>query len=73
MGYTNYINQKRSFTDEEWEQIKKEFEYLKECFWFFKFFVCLFVSSLYPYKFPHKGGIVVSRLAIMVYVNGVSL
>jgi len=31
MGYTNYINQKRSFTDEEWEQIKKEFEYLKEC------------------------------------------
>jgi|TARA_Y100000296_G_C5079178_1_gene209006 hypothetical protein len=31
MGYTNYIHQKRSFTDKEWEQIKQEFEYVKEC------------------------------------------
>ena len=31
MGYTNYIHQKRSFTDKEWEQIKQEFDYVKEC------------------------------------------
>jgi len=35
-------------------------------------FVFVFVSSLYPYRLPHKGGIVVSRLTIMVYVNGIS-
>ena len=31
MGYTNYLHQKRSFTDKEWDQIKREFEYVKEC------------------------------------------
>ena len=30
MGYTNYIQQKRTFTDEEWKQIKSEYEYVKE-------------------------------------------
>lgn len=30
MGYTNYYNQSTDFTDKEWNQIKNEFEYIKE-------------------------------------------
>ena len=30
MGYTNYYNQSADFTDKEWNQIKDEFEYIKE-------------------------------------------
>ena len=30
MGYTNYIHQKRSFTDEEWKQVLQEYDYVKE-------------------------------------------
>ena len=28
MGYTNYWNQKRAFTDEEWSEIKDYFNYI---------------------------------------------
>ena len=30
MGYTNYIRQKRDFTDDEWRQITDEYNYIKE-------------------------------------------
>ena len=30
MGYTNYIRQKRDFTDKEWEQLTDEYNYIKE-------------------------------------------
>jgi hypothetical protein len=30
MGYTNYIRQKRDFTDNEWEQLTDEYNYIKE-------------------------------------------
>ena len=30
MGYTNYWHQYNDFTDEEWKQIKEEYEYIKE-------------------------------------------
>ena len=30
MGYSNYIHQKRSFTDKEWKQVLQEYDYLKE-------------------------------------------
>ena len=31
MGYTNYLHQKRNFTDKEWSMIKAEYDYIKEC------------------------------------------
>jgi len=30
MGYTNYWHQYNDFTDQEWESIKDEYEYIKE-------------------------------------------
>ena len=30
MGYTNYWDQSKSFTDEEWKKVKDEYEYIKE-------------------------------------------
>ena len=30
MGYTNYIRQKRDFTDDEWRQITDEYNYILE-------------------------------------------
>ncbi len=30
MGYTNYWHQYNDFTDDQWKQIKEEYEYIKE-------------------------------------------
>ena len=30
MGYTNYWNQTKSFTDKEWKKVKDEYSYIKE-------------------------------------------
>ena len=30
MGYTNYWDQTKSFTDKEWKKVKDEYEYIKE-------------------------------------------
>ena len=32
MGYTNYWHQHNDFTDDQWKEIKEEYEYVKEVY-----------------------------------------